>query len=158
MQEDYQDAFRQLMHDAPLVGMSDREIVACFSEWLLFDCWRFDGKDFHIFGNFRAIADIVDVVEVDGQITYQGRFSEEGRDLAREKLFPALESKGLMVAHYPLQVGDGPNKDFVSIGEYKPLEDGSCGMIGVAFERFSPLRQVSVSERGEAPADVKATD
>ncbi len=156
MEEDYRDAFGQLMQDAALIGMSDREIVACFSEWLLFDCWRFDGKDFRIFGNFRAVTDIVDVVEVQGQVTYQGKFSEEGRRIAREKLFGALEAKGLAVAHYPLKVDDGPDRNFVSIGEYKPLSDGADGLIGIAFESFSLMRQISVSE--EADASVAAHD
>ena len=152
MEEDYRDAFGQLMQDAALIGMSDREIVACFSEWLLFDCWRFDGKDFRIFGNFRAVTDIVDVVEVQGQVTYQGKFSEEGRRIAREKLFGALESRSLAVAHYPLKVDDGPNRSFVSIGEYKPLSDGADGLIGIAFESFSLMRQISVSDRTDARA------
>lgn len=149
MEEDYLDAFEHLLRDAAAVGMSEREIVACFSEWLLFDCWRFDGRDFKIFGNFRAVKDIVDVVEVEGQITYQGKFSEEGRVIAREKLFGALEARSLAVAHYPLKVDDGPDRSFVSIGEYKPLKDGSDGLIGIAFESFSLMRQVSVSEQAE---------
>lgn len=146
MQENHDDAFRHLMRDAAIIGMSEHEIVACFSEWLLFDCWRFDGRDFHIFGNFRAVDDIADKVEEGGQTSFQGRFGEEGRRIAREKLFSALETRSTAVAHYPLKVDDEPSREFVSIGEYRPLADGADGLIGIAFERFRPLRQVSFSE------------
>ncbi len=152
MHEEDDGALQRLLENAAAVGMTEREIVACFSEWLLFDCWRFDGKDFHIFGNFRAVDDVAVAVEDQGQLSFQGKFGDEGREVARAKMLDTLERKGSAVVHYPLKIDDGPTRDFVSIGQYKPMADGSDGLVGVAFERFKPLRQVSVSERSATGA------
>lgn len=152
MHEDDDGALPRLLQDAEAIGLSEREIVACFSEWLLFDCWRFDGEDFRIFGNFRAVDDIGAVVEEQGAVSFQGRFGDEGRNIALAKLLGALEAKSSAIAHYPLKIDDGPARDFVSIGEYKPLANGSDGLIGIAFEAFQPLRQVSVNEKPVAGA------
>ncbi len=91
-------------------------------------------------------------MEDQGQFSFQGRFGDEGRDVALAKLVGALESRGSAVIHYPLEFEDGATRDFVSIGEYKALPDGSPGLIGIAFEAFKPLRQVSVPEGSGAGA------
>lgn len=149
MQEVNDGAFLQLMQDAAIVGMSEREIVACFSEWLLINCWRYDGKDFRIFGNFRGPGDEVNIVHVDGHTSYQGRMSDAKRAQVREKIMSALETRSLGVVHYSMPVDDGPVRDFVSVAEYRPLPDGVDGLIGVSFECFKPLRQVAYAEGRE---------
>ncbi len=146
MRDEQDDAFQQLMLDAAKVGMSEREIVSCFSEWLLINCWRFDGKDFRIFGNFRGPGDEVEAVEQDGLTSFQGKMSDVKRAQVRARIFSALESEAPAIVHYSMPVDDGPVRDFVSIARATPQPDGSQGLIGVSFECFKPLRQVAFAE------------
>lgn len=146
MHDEYDGAFQQLMRDAAVMGMSEREIVACFSEWLLINCWRFDGEAFRIFGNFRSIDDVAELVEKDGNRSFQGKMGDAKSAIAREKLSQAMDARGFSSVRHAMRVDDGPARDFISIGQYKPQEDGSPGLIGVTFERLKPLRQLAVTE------------
>ncbi|HWU64578.1 MAG TPA: hypothetical protein VN112_21365 [Ensifer sp.] len=152
MQDDNDAAFRQLMRDAAALGMSGRDIVSCFSEWLMIDCWRFDGRDVHIFGNFCAVDEVVEVIEANGRSAFHGKIKDDARAQAREAFLEAMREKRGTTAHYPVKVDEGPLRDFVSIGTYRRFDDGTEGLIGVAFECFKPLRQIAISEEGASLA------
>ena len=154
MHDEYDGAFQQLMRDAALIGMSERDIVACFSEWLLMNCWRCDGADFHIFGNFRSFDDETVLVEKDGSRSFQGKMSETKSAMARQALAKAEDASGISFVRHPMRVDEGPARDFISIGRYKPNDDGTPGLIGVTFEALKPLRQVAVTE----PANDRAAE
>ena len=139
-------AFQQLMRDAAIIGMSERDIVACFSEWLLFNCWHYDGADFRIFGNFRGLEHVSELVEKDGSRSFQGKMTEAKSAIARGNLAKAMDAKGLSSVRHPMRVDDGPARDFLSIGQYKAEDDGTPGLIGVTFECFKPIRQIAVTE------------
>ena len=147
MEDDFDGAFQQLMRDAAVIGMSEREIVACFSEYLLINVWHYDGADFRIFGNFRGREHMSELVEKDGIRSFQGKMSEAKSAITRENLAKAMDAKGLSSVRHPMWVDDGPARDFTSIGQYKAEDDGTPGLIGVTFECFKPLRQIAVTEK-----------
>ncbi|MCD2173901.1 hypothetical protein [Rhizobium sp. C4] len=152
MHEENDVAFEQLMRDAAVIGMSERDIVACFSEWLLINCWHFDGADFRIFGNFRGLEHMTEIVEKDGNRSFQGKMSEAKSAMARANLARAMDAKGFSSVRHPMSVDDGPPRDFISIGQYKQEDDGKPGLIGVTFECFKPLRQIAVTESAQDQA------
>lgn len=146
MQSVNDDAFELLMRDAAVIGMSERDIVACFSEWLLMNCWRCDGAEFQIFGNFRSFDDEAALVEKDGNRSFQGKMSETKSAMARQALAKAEDATGISHVRHAMRVDEGPARDFITIGRYKPNADGSPGLIGVTLEALKPLRQVAVTE------------
>jgi hypothetical protein len=149
MQDEDDGAFQQLMRDAAVMGMSERDIIACFSEWLLFNCWHYDGADFRVFGNFRGPEHLSELVETDGSRSFQGKMTDAKSAITRSNLARAMDAKGLSSVRHPMRVDDGPARDFTSIGQYKPEDDGAPGLIGVTFECIKPLRQIAVTENSQ---------
>jgi hypothetical protein len=146
MPDNSEEAFELLSKDAASIGLSHREILSCFSEWLLVNCWRFDGKDFHIFGNFKAADDQTEIVNDQGRRSFQGRMGDAKRDKTRAAVMGALDSKGFVDLGFQLKVDDGPPRPFRTYAQYKLGEDGSDTLIGVSFECLKPLRQVAISD------------
>ena len=141
-----EDAFEVLSRDAESIGLSHRDVLSCFSEWLLVNCWRFDGQDFYIFGNFKAADDQT-------RRSFQGRMGDAKRDKTRAVVMGALDSKGFVDVGFQLKVDDGPPRPFKTYAQYRRGDDGSDTLIGVSFECLKPLRQVAVSDEAGSEAE-----
>jgi hypothetical protein len=129
------------------LGISAKDIIACFTDHLRFACWRYDGIEKNVFVSANFGPGQPGKQEFrNGLPLYASDLHHDDRAMVDEELRAAYTEKRGTSFRYRTVDADGGEKTFVTSVKYRTHEDGRDELFGISYECFKPVRNITLHE------------
>jgi hypothetical protein len=136
-----------ILGQAAEMGISAKDVIACFTEHLRFAYWRYDGSEKNVFVSANFGQQQSDRQEfVNGLPLYVSDMHQDDRPMVAERIRSAYEEKRGAIFRYRAVDADGDEKIFVASFKYRSYEDGRDELFGISYECFKSARLITLHE------------